>query len=138
VTRTFALMIALSLLGGMMAFAQGRAVEANVVSLSGSVTLTNTTRSAALRRGDKLVMGDVIETTAGARLVLALSDGSQMIVYELSRVVMKDFRYATSLRELQITWHAARDIPYNSARRVRGCRWLGRQSKSAPRKWQCA
>ena len=98
--KTFALMMALSLFGGMVAFAQGRAVEASVTSLSGNATLTNLTRTAALRRGDKLAAGDVIETAAGCRLVLALSDGSQMIVYELSRVVMKDIRYVTSLREL--------------------------------------
>ncbi len=93
-------MITLSLLGAMVAFAQNRAVEASVKSLSGSATLTNSMRTAALRRDDKLAAGDVIETATGCRLVLDLSDGSQMIVYELSRVVMKDFRFVTNLREL--------------------------------------
>jgi hypothetical protein len=55
--------------------------------------------SSPLTKGTNLKMGDVIETVGG-RVVLALSDGSQVIIYERSRVELRDFRPGHTPAEL--------------------------------------
>src|SRR5262249_34703296 len=76
--------------------------EVRIAKVTGRAMLTNPSlgRAGALPRGVALAPGDVIETGVGARVVLELSDGSQVIVLSNARVVVNDFRKAGSLREL--------------------------------------
>jgi hypothetical protein len=46
------------------------------------------------------LFGDVIETGAQSRVVIALSDGSLITVAANSRIALKDFRQTSGLREL--------------------------------------
>lgn len=55
-------------------------------------------------RGATLAPGDEIDTTGGGRVVIDLTDGSQVVILPGSRVTVLDYRNASSLRELlQIT-----------------------------------
>ena len=85
--------------------AQSGAVEARVTSVSGRATISGNGRSnARLTRGVILAPGDEIDTTGGGRVVIDLSDGSQVVILPGSRIVFGDYRNAGSLRELmQIT-----------------------------------
>lgn len=86
-------------------FAQSAAVEARVSSVSGSATISgNGQNGARLARGVILALGHEIDTRGGGRVVIDLSDGSQVVVLPGSRLVVGDYRSAGSLRELlQIT-----------------------------------
>lgn len=86
-------------------YAQSTAVEARVTSVSGGATLSGNGRSGArLARGAILAPGHEIDTRSGGRVVIDLSDGSQVIILPGSRVVINDYRNVGSLRELlQIT-----------------------------------
>src|SRR5262245_26773361 len=82
---------------GTAALAQTSLLEVRVSAAMGAVSVISRTRGSAatvpLKRGQFLYPGDIIETGAG-RAVLALGDGSMVIVYSQSRVVLKDFRSA--------------------------------------------
>ncbi len=81
--------------------AQGRPVEARVTSISGGVaSLLNARGVFTLKPRDALLPGDQIDTRGGGRVVIELTDGSLIIVQPGSRVQLKDFRSANSLREL--------------------------------------
>jgi hypothetical protein len=54
----------------------------------------------ALSAGFLLNPGDQVDTRAGGRVVIDLSDGSMLVVEPQSLIVIKDFRQAESLREL--------------------------------------
>ncbi|MEJ7861061.1 MAG: FecR family protein [Pyrinomonadaceae bacterium] len=86
-------------------YAQSGAVEARVTSVSGAATLSgNGLNSAKLARRTILAPGHEIDTRGGGRIVIDLSDGSQVVVLPGSRLVVGDYRNAGSLRELlQIT-----------------------------------
>ncbi|MDQ3323118.1 MAG: FecR family protein, partial [Acidobacteriota bacterium] len=86
-------------------YAQSAAVEARVTSVSGAATLSGNGRNGAkLTRGTILAPGHEIDTRGGGRVVIDLSDGSQVVVLPGSRLVVGDYRNAGSLRELlQIT-----------------------------------
>lgn len=75
---------------------------ARVSSLQGGATLSNATRTGnfPLRKFDVLKPGDAVETGATGRVVISLDDGSLITVLPNSRIVLKDLRQATSLREL--------------------------------------
>lgn len=81
------------------------AVEARVTSVTGNATVSGNGRSGArLTRGAVLAPGHEIDTRGGGRVVVDLSDGSQVVVLPGSRLVIGDYRTAGSLRELlQIT-----------------------------------
>jgi len=85
--------------------AQNSAVEARVTSVSGKAMISGNGRgNVKLARGAILTPGDEIDTTGGGRVVIDLSDGSQVVVLPGSRVIFGDYRNAASLRELlQIT-----------------------------------
>jgi hypothetical protein len=77
-------------------------VEARISSVSGSVLFSGSTgqpRSIA-QRGLALAPGSVLDTTGGGKAVVALTDGSIVIVQPDSVVTFKDFQQAGSLREL--------------------------------------
>ncbi len=62
-------------------FAQNSAVEARVTSVGGGATISGNGRtSAKLRRGATLAPGDEIDTTGDGRVVIDLTDGSQVVV----------------------------------------------------------
>jgi hypothetical protein len=62
-------------------YAQSSAVEARVTSVSGGATLSGNGRSnARLVRGAILAPGHEIDTRGGGRVVIDLSDGSQVVV----------------------------------------------------------
>jgi hypothetical protein len=86
-------------------YAQSGAVEARVTSVSGAATLSGNGRNGTkLARGTILAPGHEIDTRGGGRVVIDLSDGSQVVILPGSRLVFGDYRNANSLRELlQIT-----------------------------------
>lgn len=77
-------------------------IVARAASVSGRVTLSSADGSPAfsLTRGYALNPGDRIDTRGGGRVVIDLSDGSMVVVQPESVIELKDFRAATSLREL--------------------------------------
>jgi hypothetical protein len=84
---------------GVAVNAQG--VEARIASVNGRAVLSGNARTGSnLVRGVVVVPGDVIDTRAGGRVTIQLSDGSLVIVQPDSVVVFQDYRNAGSLREL--------------------------------------
>jgi hypothetical protein len=81
---------------------QGSYVEARVLSVSGSVQLISISRPGvfALTPKYKLEPDNEIVTGGNGRVVISLTDGSQVIVLPKSRVRLKNFRTANSAREL--------------------------------------
>ncbi len=94
----------LLLLVGQWLRVEGQAqttVEARVASISGGTAQhINTRGSFALRARDPLMPGDVVDTRGGGRVLIELTDGSVVIVQPNSQVILKDYRAASSLREL--------------------------------------
>ena len=90
----------LALAGGLDA--QTAPVIARAAAVTGRAVLSNGTGapSLALTSGYSLNPGDRIDTRGGGRVVIDLSDGSMLVVQPESIVVLKDFRAASSLREL--------------------------------------
>lgn len=87
-------------LANVILLAQPFAVEARIASATAKTKLIRNARAFALRKGDRLLPGDEIDTTAGGRVVISLSDGSLVTVAPGSIAVLKDFRQASNLREL--------------------------------------
>jgi len=84
-------------------YGQGFApVEARISSVSGSVLFCGgaSDHGTMASRGQALSPGNMIVTTGGGRAVVALTDGSIVIVQPGSVVIFKDFHQADSLREL--------------------------------------
>src|SRR6202011_5697874 len=61
---------------------------------------SNTQAPIVAKRGDVLTPGEEIDTRGGGHLTIELSDGSLVVVRPGSRVLLKDFRAANTLREL--------------------------------------
>ncbi|MGH9838926.1 MAG: FecR family protein, partial [Blastocatellia bacterium] len=81
--------------------AQNTPVRAWVSSVERDAQLSRAGRGPfAVKRGERLEADDVITTGAGARVVIALSDGSQVVVFANSSVTLKEFRTPYSMREL--------------------------------------
>jgi FecR protein len=79
----------------------GGLVRAGVEKVSGQAWLERPAgRRFALGKGQALAPGDILDTGGGGRVVIALSDGSQVVVLPGARVVLRDFRQPGSLREL--------------------------------------
>lgn len=96
--RVFVLGIAIPL---MSANAWGQTVEVRVASVSGQVRISGNARaSSLLLQGELLSPGDTIDTHGGGRVRIELSDGSVVIVQPETRLVLQDYRSASSLREL--------------------------------------
>jgi hypothetical protein len=99
VTLANALVMTLMLSGA--ARAQSTEVVARAASVTGrAVLLGNGSAPFALTTGYILSPGDRIDTHGGGRVVIDLSDGSMVVVAPESIVILKDFRAASSLREL--------------------------------------
>jgi len=82
------------------ATALAQAVEARVASVQGAALRRNNQRAFILARGDLLSPGDEIDTRGGGRVVIELTDGSVVVVNPNSRIVIRDYRAAPSLREM--------------------------------------
>jgi hypothetical protein len=81
--------------------AQVTPIEARIANVSGIVLLSNAAQApTAAKRGDVLVPGEEIDTRGGGHLTIELTDGSLIIVRPESRILLKDFRAANTLREL--------------------------------------
>jgi len=89
------------LLSTMVISASGQArLEATVTDTRGVATLIIGTSSRPILRGERLAPGNEIETGAGGRVILRLTDGCLVTIHPNSRVVIEDFRAAPSVREL--------------------------------------
>jgi hypothetical protein len=84
----------------MSAAAYAQQVEARIKSVGGYALRINALRAFTLAKGDTLAPGDEIDTSRGGRVVIELTDGSVVVVQPGSRLVFKDYRAASSLREL--------------------------------------
>jgi hypothetical protein len=82
------------------ATALAQAVDARVASVKGTALRRNNQRAFILARGDALNPGDEIDTRGGGRVVIELTDGSVVVVHPNSRIVIRDYRAAPSLREM--------------------------------------
>jgi hypothetical protein len=82
--------------------AQSTSVVARASAVTGRALLFNTNAAVpiALTPGYILTPGDRVDTRGGGRVVIELSDGSMVVVSPESVVTLKDFRAASSLREL--------------------------------------
>src|ERR1700694_5307047 len=81
--------------------AQVTPVEARIASISGSVFLSNGLQTPIpAKRVEVLNPGEEIDTRGGGHATIELTDGSLVVVRPGSRIVLKDFRNAHSLREL--------------------------------------
>jgi len=88
-------------LAAELARAQVTPIEARIASVSGSALLVDGTPTPSeAKRGDVLQPGQEIDTRGGGHITIELSDGSLVIVAPGSRILLKDFRAAQSLREL--------------------------------------
>jgi hypothetical protein len=87
---------------GLSQPAWAQVVDARVHSVRGVATLRSAARTGnfPLRKFDVLKPGDKIETGATGHVVIGLDDGSLITVLPNSRIELKDFRQAPSLREL--------------------------------------
>ncbi len=89
------------LLAGATVSGQTSEVVARATGVSGRAFLTGSAGAMVpLTPGYVLNPGDRIDTRGGGRVVIDLSDGSMVVVQPDSVIVLKDFRQASSLREL--------------------------------------
>ena len=87
----------------MNSYGQGFSpTEARISSVSGNVLFCGAAGEHGIKasRGQALAPGNMIVTTGGGRAVVALTDGSIVIIQPGSIVIFKDFHQASSLREL--------------------------------------
>ena len=82
------------------ATAMAQTLDARVASVNGPALRRNNQRAFILSRGDLLSPGDEIDTRGGGRVVIDLTDGSVVVVHPNSRIVISDYRSASSLREM--------------------------------------
>lgn len=100
VRRLLIVAVALPLLH-TVANAQVSVVEARVAGVRGRAVISGHAHSQySLDRGVVVSPGDEIDTSGGGRVTLELSDGSMLVIEPGSRVVLQDYRDASSLREL--------------------------------------
>ena len=99
--RAFLLWSAVALWAFPAAAQPGAAVVARAASVTGTTLLASPTGAASvLTAGSILNPGDRIDTRGGGQVVIDLSDGSMVVVDPGSLILLKDFRQASSLREL--------------------------------------
>jgi hypothetical protein len=103
-TRTLLVLAALHAMHDLTS-AQGGSLEARVTSVHGHALISRQAGAPSdIARGVTVEPGDEIDTRAGGRVAIELGDGSLVIVQPGSLVFVKDYRNASSLRELlQIT-----------------------------------
>jgi len=81
--------------------AQGGSIEARVTNVRGHALISRQANAPAdIARGVMVEPGDQIDTRAGGRVTIELGDGSLVVIQPGSLVVVRDYRNASSLREL--------------------------------------
>lgn len=81
--------------------AQNSDVTARVTSVKGSATYSfEKIKNRSLKKGRSLGEGYEVRTGRNSRVVVSLSDGSQIVILSNTRLVFGDFEKASSLREL--------------------------------------
>jgi hypothetical protein len=65
-----------------------------VTRVRGTVSVKRSDGQAALSEGDPVLVGDVVTTLAESRLRVALNDGSQINLGELTRLTIAEFNFA--------------------------------------------
>ena len=76
-------------------------VTARVTSVKGRATYSyKNAKNQTLKKGRSLGEGYEVRTSKKSRVVVSLSDGSQLVILANTRVVFGDFEKASSLREL--------------------------------------
>src|SRR5262245_4243547 len=75
-------------------------VTGHIASVRGRALRDSNQGTYTLARGDALGPGDEIDTRGGGRVVIELSDGSLVVIQPNSHIFIKDYRAATSLRDL--------------------------------------
>jgi hypothetical protein len=81
--------------------AQLAPVEARIANVTGTALLSSGGQAPTVaKHGDVLFPGQEIDTRGGGHLTIELTDGSLVLVRPGSRVLVKDFRAADTLREL--------------------------------------
>jgi hypothetical protein len=104
------------------AAAQSLGGKATVMRSAPGAILYSGGAPSALRQGDTLQPDDVIDTRGSGRIVIALGDGSQVVIFPGSRVELKNFRAGVPWRDLlsvmvgrvraTINHHGKRPNPY--------------------------
>jgi FecR protein len=80
---------------------RGQTLEARVSSIKGSVLSSdNLHQLHSLSRGEFLAPGTEIDTRGGGLLTIGLSDGRVVVVEPGSRIILKDYSFANSVRDL--------------------------------------
>jgi hypothetical protein len=102
--------------------AQVPGVTAKVARVTPGALVYSGGAAVALRKGNMLQPGDVIDTRASGRVVIDLGDGSQVVIYPGSRVELKNFQAGAGWRDLlavtlgriraTINHHGKRPNPY--------------------------
>ena len=82
------------------AAAQSPGGQALVTRTAPGAILYSGGAQSALRQGATLQPDDVIDTRASGRIVIALGDGSQVVIFPGSRVELKNFRAGVPWRDL--------------------------------------
>ncbi|MGH9936351.1 MAG: FecR family protein, partial [Blastocatellia bacterium] len=104
ILSSFLITVLWALLVPPASLAQSWQITVEVASVSGRVAIIGQGLGPAatrpLRKGDRPLPGDVIDTRLGGRAVLNFNNGSQVIIYPGSRVALKDLRGAGATREL--------------------------------------
>lgn len=100
-TRLARIACAIACAAVLVPAAAAQTVEARAASITGQALLTmNGAPAVSLMRGGILSPGDILDTRPGGRVVIEISDGSLVVVDPGSLLIIKDYRSATSLREL--------------------------------------
>src|SRR5262245_60158787 len=96
----FVFAVLIQLVGGIARAQVTVQVSAKIASVKGRALRYNNQLSYIISRGDELIPGDEIDTRGGGRVVIEMSDGSLVVIRPNSRIVINDYRAATSLRDL--------------------------------------
>src|SRR5262245_28375117 len=96
----FVFAVLIQLVGGIARAQVTVQVSAKIASVKGRALRYNNQLSYIISRGDELIPGDEIDTRGGGRVVIDLSDGSLVVIRPNSRIVINNYRAATSLRDL--------------------------------------
>jgi hypothetical protein len=92
------ILIAAMMFAAASAFAQTPAPVGTVSKLQGAATVTHTSAgridtAQGLKIGTPIFLGDILETAAGAKLLVAFNDGTQLTLGPKADVVIDEFVY---------------------------------------------
>ncbi|HUI26897.1 MAG TPA: FecR family protein [Candidatus Kryptonia bacterium] len=95
--------IALVLVAPLIVVATSEADEAaQAARINGAPTVTRANKSEPLRRGDTVMVGDVIETDRTSKVKILLADDSILDIGPQSRVLLQAFMLTPARREVRV------------------------------------